>query len=42
MYLSSVQSGDYCVQAINASNTRVEQILKSSEGTNFKAQYKGG
>jgi len=41
MYLSSVQSGDFCVQAINASNTRVEQILKSAEGAAFKSQFKG-
>lgn len=42
MYLSSVLSGDYCYQAINASSTKVEQILKSSEGLSFKAQFKGG
>lgn len=39
MYLSSVLSGDFCVQAINSSNARVEQILKSSEGSAFKAQF---
>lgn len=42
MYLSSVLSGDYCYQAINASSTKVEQILKSSEGLSFKTQFKGG
>lgn len=41
MYLSSVLSGDFCVQAINASNTKVEQILKSSDRDTFKAQFKG-
>lgn len=42
MYLSSALSGDYCYQAINASSTKVEQILKSSEGLSFKTQFKGG
>jgi hypothetical protein len=42
MYLSSALSGDFCYQAINASSTRVEQILKSSEGPAFKTQFKGG
>ena len=42
IYSSSKLSGDYCVQAINSSNSKVEQILDSSEGASFKAQFEGG
>lgn len=42
MYTSSMLSGDYCAQAINASNAKVESILDSPDGEAFKAQFKGG
>jgi len=42
MYLSAMKSGDYCQQAINASNTRVEKILDSTQAENFKSQFEGG
>lgn len=42
MYSSSMLSGDYCAQAINASSTKVEEILASSSGQEFKAQFEGG
>ena len=38
MYSSSMLSGDYCAQAINASSFKVESILDSANGTAFKAQ----
>lgn len=42
MYLSANKSGDWCWQAINASNVRVEQILNSAQNQTFKAQFNGG
>ena len=44
VYLSTVKSGDYCANAFNASNLRVEQVLYSSAeaAAAFKAQFPGG
>lgn len=44
IYLSSQKSGDYCSSALNASNTRVEQILDSGAAAAdaFKSQFPGG
>jgi hypothetical protein len=42
MYLSAKKSGDDCVKAINDSNTKVEMILDSTDGENFKRQFEGG
>lgn len=44
IYLSSERSGDFCVNALNASNHKVESILySSSEAANaFKSQFPGG
>jgi hypothetical protein len=42
MYLSANKSGDDCVKAINDSNTRVERVLDSTDGENFKKQFEGG
>lgn len=42
MYSSSMLSGDYCAQAINASSSKVEEILAGSGGAAFKAQFEGG
>lgn len=41
MYLSTVKSGDFCSNAINASSTRVEQILETDQASAFKAQFPG-
>lgn len=41
MYLATSLSGDFCTKAINNSNSRVEEILKSSNATAFKSQFKG-
>ena len=41
MYLSAAKSGDYCWKAINDTSAKVEEILKTSEGSSFKAQFKG-
>jgi pimeloyl-ACP methyl ester carboxylesterase len=44
IYLSSARSGDFCWQALNASNHRVESILYSSPeaALEFKSQFPGG
>jgi pimeloyl-ACP methyl ester carboxylesterase len=41
MYLSANKSGDYCWQAINSSNIKVESILASGQGAAFKKQFAG-
>lgn len=42
IYTSTTLSGDFCSQAINASNTKIEQILASPEGAGYKAKFPGG
>jgi hypothetical protein len=41
MYLSANKSGDWCWQAINNSNIKVESILASGQGAAFKKQFDG-
>ena len=42
IYLSANKSGEYCWQAINNSNNKIESILSSSQNLTFKQQFKGG
>ena len=41
MFLSANKSGDYCWKAINDSSAKVEQIINSDKGSEFKAQFEG-
>ena len=41
MFLSANKSGEDCWKAINDTSYRIEEILKTSEGTAFKAQFPG-
>lgn len=44
IYTSTVKSGDYCANAFNTSNQRVEALLYSSDeaALAFKSQFPGG
>jgi hypothetical protein len=42
MFISTNKSGDYCYNALNNSNPKVESILLSANGTAFKKQFTGG
>lgn len=41
VYLSTNKSGDFCWNAVNNSNTMVEQILNSNTSKEFKNQFEG-